>query len=327
MKTKFLPLIFVILLGLTCVGVHASKRMGSGKPVGQQSNNVSQREAAKPAQPGTQPSASPSTAPTPAQAPVASPTRRPWAAMAGGLAAGLGLAWLAHSMGLGAEFGQFLMFGLLAFILIAVVGYFMRRRNNSRPNDLAPMAFQGAGSSLSSSTNVNAHNQSSHLFTGHQSQPVNNQVAPGSNQSLHSNYSSVLNPTNWSIPEGFDVNGFLETVKKGFISMQDAWDRSDTALMRTWMTDDMLSEIKVQLSDRDSTPLFAQIAKTEVNELEAVLLGIEQAGDNYLASVEFKGMIKEGLHADPEPFKEVWNMSYSKSGNKVWLIAGIQQVS
>jgi hypothetical protein len=26
----------------------------------------------------------------------------------------LGLAWLAHSMGLGAEFGQFLTFGLLA---------------------------------------------------------------------------------------------------------------------------------------------------------------------------------------------------------------------
>jgi hypothetical protein len=32
--------------------------------------------------------------------------KRPWGAMLGGLAAGLGLAWLAHSLGLGAGFGN-----------------------------------------------------------------------------------------------------------------------------------------------------------------------------------------------------------------------------
>jgi len=48
--------------------------------------------------------------------------------MSGGLAAGLGLAWLANSLGLGHEFGQMLMFGLLALAIMLVVGWFMRSR-------------------------------------------------------------------------------------------------------------------------------------------------------------------------------------------------------
>ena len=321
MKKQFLTLLFLFLFSLTCVSVNAAKRMGSGKPVGQQSGNVSQREAAKPAQPGAQPAGSPSaapSAPSPASAPMASPTRRPWGAMVGGLAAGLGLAWLAHSMGFGAEFGQFLLFGLLAFVLLAVVGYFMRRRGPSPANGESPLAYQAAGQPAFSNSNFNSPNPSKSMVDPN---------APAAQSTHNSNPSTPSNPSNWSIPDGFDTHGFLETVKKGFVSMQDAWDRSDTALMRTWMTEEMLSEIKAELSERDATPLFAQITKTEVVQLEAVLLGMELLGDHYLASVEFEGTIKEGAHAHPEPFKEVWNMSYSRSGNKVWLIAGIQQVS
>jgi hypothetical protein len=48
--------------------------------------------------------------------------------MLGGLAAGLGLAWLASSMGFGEELGQFMMFGLIALVIMMAVGYFMRRR-------------------------------------------------------------------------------------------------------------------------------------------------------------------------------------------------------
>ena len=64
--------------------------------------------------------------------------------MLGGLAAGLGLAWLAHSMGFGAEFGQLLMFGLIAMAVVALIGFFMRRRGPQMPAD--PYAYGGAGS-------------------------------------------------------------------------------------------------------------------------------------------------------------------------------------
>ena len=43
-----------------------------------------------------------------------------------------------------------------------------------------------------------------------------------------------------------------------------------------------------------------------------------------LASVEFNGMIREEPSAGPSPFREVWNMSKSRSGGSGWLVAGVQ---
>jgi predicted lipid-binding transport protein (Tim44 family) len=120
---KLWTLILASALAFTSLHADASKRLGGGKSVGQQSNNVTQNQAAKPAAPAQATPAA--AAPAPA---AAAPQRRPWGAMLGGLAAGLGLAWLANSLGLGAEFGQFLMFGLLALVIMMAVGYFMRRR-------------------------------------------------------------------------------------------------------------------------------------------------------------------------------------------------------
>jgi len=145
---KFWASIFVIAMALTSMHAEAAKRLGGGKSVGQQSSNVTQREATKPAAPvqnATQ--AAPAPAAAPAAPPVAAqPQRKPWGAMLGGLAAGLGLAWLAHSLGFGAEFGQFLMFGLLALVIMMVIGAFMRRRQPEAANT-SPYAFEGAGAS------------------------------------------------------------------------------------------------------------------------------------------------------------------------------------
>jgi len=103
---KLLSLFFAVLLLLAGVNAEAA-RIGGGKSMGKQSGNVTQREAA-PAQSAGNAAARPANA--------AAPTapRRPWGAMLGGLAAGLGLAWLAHSLGMGEGFGQILMFALLA---------------------------------------------------------------------------------------------------------------------------------------------------------------------------------------------------------------------
>ena len=130
---------FVLALSLSLVGFHAdAKRMGGGKSFGQQSNNVTQRQAAPP-QNAAKPAAP---APTAAAAP-----KRPWGAMLGGLAAGLGLAWLANSLGMGEGFGQMLMFGLLALGIMMAVGWFMRSRKAAQAQHggaPSPFAFQGA---------------------------------------------------------------------------------------------------------------------------------------------------------------------------------------
>jgi len=84
----------------------------------------------------------------------------------------------------------------------------------------------------------------------------------------------------------------------------------------------MLTEIKAQLADRERQG--GHRGKTEVDMLDANLLGIEDTGGDYLASIEFSGMIREEPSAGPSAFREVWNMVKAKDGDSGWLVAGVQ---
>jgi predicted lipid-binding transport protein (Tim44 family) len=123
-------------------------RLSGGRKMGRQSTNVGQ-QGANPAGPPTAPAQQSVQRPAQAApAPVAQPApRRPWGAMLGGLAAGLGLAWLAHSLGFGEAFGNILMIGLLIMLALGVIGWLMRRR----AGPAAPPAFALPGGSYSPS--------------------------------------------------------------------------------------------------------------------------------------------------------------------------------
>jgi len=311
---------FVLALGLSLAGFHAdAKRMGGGKSVGQQSNNATQNQAAKPAAPAQAAPAAPAPAPAAAQ-----PQRRPWGAMLGGVAAGLGLAWLAHSMGLGAEFGQFLMFGLLALVIMMVVGYFMRRRQTQTAS--SPYAFEGAGAPAQPQTapqynprNV-GNDASARPWEG---QTASFEPAAPARQGLNIGSGVAGGASAWSIPAGFGVEGFVVAAKQNFIHLQDAWDRSDIPALKAMMTDTMLDEIKSQLAEREALAP-GQVNKTEVVSLQAQLLGIEELENDFLASIEFTGLIREDPSAGPSPFREIWNMGRPKQGQMGWLVAGVQ---
>ncbi len=143
-----------MLLALSTLNAEAARRMGGGKSTGQQSSNVTQREAAKPAAPSQAAAAKPA---TPAAAPAA-PAKRPWGAMLGGLAAGLGLAWLASSLGLGEAFGNMLMFALLAMVAVAVIGYFLRSRKGGAAQQQGGLAYQGAGQTADAPASLPQYN-------------------------------------------------------------------------------------------------------------------------------------------------------------------------
>src|SRR3990172_9290848 len=112
---RWLSMLTMSLL-LVAGQAEAAKRFGGGMSFGKQSSNVTQRQTAPAPVAPTQAAAtkSPATA-----APAAAAPRKPWGAMLGGLAAGLGLAWLANSLGLGEAMGQVLMFALLAMLIMA----------------------------------------------------------------------------------------------------------------------------------------------------------------------------------------------------------------
>lgn len=320
---KWLPALLVAFLMVLPPEADA-RRMGGGKSFGQQSGNVSQRNAAPANNPGapTQNANSATNKPAPA-APAAAAPKKPWGAMLGGLAAGLGLAWLAHSLGLGEGFGQILMFALLAMAAFAIFKMVMRARSGARsaPAAASPFAFQGAGAGSPSP-------ESAPLPRGYSPNNVGNDASArpweGSNMAGGSMIGSALaGSQNWGVPEGFDAAGFIEAAKRNFTTLQAAWDRSDVSTLRSMMTDEMLSEIRSQLAERESHR-GDEPNHTEVLMIEAQLLGIEDLGEAYMASVEFSGMIREEPSSGPSPFREVWNMTKAKTGASGWLVAGVQ---
>jgi predicted lipid-binding transport protein (Tim44 family) len=127
----------------------------------------------------------------------------------------------------------------------------------------------------------------------------------------------------WGVPADFDTLGFVNAAKQNFMTLQQAWDRSDISALRVMMTDTMLSEIQAQLAEREATS-NGQVNHTEVVMLDARLLGIEEVGTTYMASVEFSGLIREEPSSGPTPFREVWNMTKPKDGSLGWLVAGVQ---
>ena len=320
---KWLPALLVAFLMVLPPEADA-RRMGGGKSLGQQSGNVSQRNAAPANNPGapTQNANSAANKPAPA-APAAAAPKKPWGAMLGGLAAGLGLAWLAHSLGLGEGFCQILMFALLAMAAFAIFKMVMRARSGARsaPAAASPFAFQGAGAGSPSP-------ESAPLPRGYSPNNVGNDASArpweGSNMAGGSMIGSALaGSQNWGVPEGFDAAGFIEAAKRNFTTLQAAWDRSDVSTLRSMMTDEMLSEIRSQLAERE-THRGDEPNHTEVLMIEAQLLGIEDLGEAYMASVEFSGMIREEPSSGPSPFREVWNMTKAKTGASGWLVAGVQ---
>ena len=135
--------------------------------------------------------------------------------------------------------------------------------------------------------------------------------------------SALAGAQTWGIPSGFDRDGFLSQAKANFVTLQNAWDKADIAALRAMMTDEMVGEIRQQLADRE-THTGGGSNQTDVVMLNAQLLGIEDLGAAYMASVEFSGMIREEPSAGPSPFREVWNMTKPKDGSSGWLVAGLQ---
>jgi len=317
--------VLTMSLALFAGQAEAAKRFGGGKSFGQQSSNVSQRQAtpppAAPAQGVTN-----SAVKNPAGAAAAAP-KRPWGAMLGGLAAGLGLAWLASSLGLGEAMGQFMMFALLALVVMAVVGWVMRsRKPQGAASNASPFAFQGAGQTVTPASYrpENVGNDASARPWERSATAFDSTKAGSMGAATGSIIGSGLaGSQTWGIPAGFDSEGFLRSAKANFVSLQAAWDKSDIAALRVMMTDTMLKEIQAQLAEREAHT-GGPLNLTEVVMIEAHLLGIEDLGDDYMASVEFSGMIREEPSAGPAPFREVWNMTKTKSGQSGWLVAGVQ---
>lgn len=307
-KAGLLALAGIIMVGVVVQDAEA-RRMGGGRSFGRQSTTATQQHQATPPsqsmQPGQPGAAAQRAQPAPAAAPApaAQPPRNRWLGPIAGLAAGLGIAALLSHFGLGGAFAgamaNMIVIALVVFAAIWLFRFFMRKKNGGQPAYATPGGSAPFGGSARSELNQ---------------EPTYAAPSPA-------NLAAPASPAVADLPAGFDSEAFLRNAKVYFVRLQDAWDRGNTGDIREFTTPEMFAEVKLDIDARNGQP-----NRTDVVQLNADLLGVEDRGTEYLASVRFHGLIRESEGAAAEPFVEIWNLSKQSTGNEGWLLAGIQQV-
>ncbi|MBC3873846.1 Tim44 domain-containing protein [Undibacterium flavidum] len=319
MNKIFLSLMLMLGAMTMVVADADAQRMGKRSSFGRQSSNVTQKAppatTANPAQaakPGAPNAATPAVPPKPSI---------PWKGIVGGLIGGALLAGLFSSLGMGgglaSAMGSILTFALIGFAVFFLFRLFTRKKDGAAPSMFNQQpAYAGVPNNNSLpeiGSRINPAQQAPAAFT----------PASVSTANLNSTGSApVANQGTWTVPADFDVAAFLRSAKSNYIRLQAAWDRGDINDIREFTSPEMFAEMKLELQDRGNAK-----NETDVVSLEAEFLGLETQTYDYLASVKFTGMIKEGGATMAEPFAEVWNLAKPVNGQSGWLLAGIQQLN
>jgi predicted lipid-binding transport protein (Tim44 family) len=285
----------VTAVALLSADVVDAKRLGGGRSLGMQRQNVAPSQPAPSVAPrpgaasdpvmSAQPGAAAARAATPA-APAPSGMSR-WLGPIAGIAAGLGLAALMSHLGLSESFGSLLLVGLL------VIGAIMLVRRFLMPRTIAEPAAAGRAP-----------------FAGFTPAPGVSRVEPTLNSAA---------PPVRSLPPGFDAEPFLQQAKLQFRRLQAAYDKAELTVLSDVMTPALFAEVSQEIDARGSH------VPTEVVALNAEILEVVSEGRQYVASVRFNGLVREDGVSQPKPFVEIWNLTKPVDGSSGWLLAGVQQ--
>jgi predicted lipid-binding transport protein (Tim44 family) len=288
---KFLALAAAVVVGLTLniSDAEAAKRLGGGGSTGMQ------RQATPPAK-NTQ--AAPAQQQNAAAAPAAQP-KRSWLGPIAGLAAGLGLAALASHLGFGEGLANFMMIALLAVAVIAVIGFFMRKKAGAQ----APgMQYAAAGAGADGSA-------------------PRPDFTPAGGSAAAPVAAAVGAAGTGNIPADFDAEAFARNAKLNFIRLQTANDAANFDDIREFTTPEMFAEIKLAIDERKGAK-----QETDVVELNAQVFDVAQEENRHIVSVHFSGLIREDRNAAAESFSEIWHLTKPIDASRGWAVAGIQQV-
>lgn len=106
------------------------------------------------------------------------------------------------------------------------------------------------------------------------------------------------------LPAGLDAATLLDAARDQFMRLQAAWDAGDMALLGALTTPQMLDELRSELPAAGSPP-----NRTDVLSLQARLLGVDDLGSVWLATIEFTGTVRECPERGPAAFRELWLMT------------------
>lgn len=300
---KFLIAMMVMFTTLSFTITDAeARRMGGGGSFGKQSRSFSPKAPSQFSKQNNASNASKS------GAAGAGKAASPWRGMLGGALLGLGLGALLSQFGIGGALASMISSALMIGLLI-MAGLFIYRMLMRRKQGGSQAGYTPAYAARSS------HTPEIGSSMAQSAQPVAFDSGQASYGSGSSDFSQPA-----GVPADFDVPGFLRNAKTYFIRLQASWDSANVNDIREFSTPEMFAELQMQLHERG-----ASANHTDVVSLDAELLGIDTSDTDYLASVQFAGMIRESENANAEAFSEIWNLVKPINGGG-WLLAGIQQV-
>jgi predicted lipid-binding transport protein (Tim44 family) len=335
MKHWLIGALVVAIVATVAPTAADAKRVGGGKSTGMQ-RDMPARTApdAAPGKPAQAPAAAPA-APTAgaAAAPAAAPKRN-WMGPLAGLAAGLGIAALMSSMGLGAGFGNFLTMALLAVAAFFVIRFLMRRFAGNRTPALAGAAA-GAGAARANPAvwpSANSHERTALDATavGGAGGSGNQALASGSSAAepeVQAASTPAEAPAARAVPQAFvpasfDSEAFTRTAKMIFIRLQAANDTADLDDLRRFTTPELFASLRLDIQDRGTA-----VQHTDVQEVHAQVLDVASEATDQVVSVRFTGKMVEEKGAAATSFNEVWHLVKPLDDSKSWAIAGIEQMS
>lgn len=315
-STRLSQLLMVVVLAFSTLAMLGAsfdaeaRRMGGGKSFGRQSSNITkQRQAVTPPAANAGRNAATPAGANAARGAAAAPKTgmSRFLGPIAGIAAGLGIAALLSSLGLGGALLEALSSMVLIGLVIFAVMFIIRRIRGGGQKPVAQSAQSATPMYRESTPSMPA------------SRPAEVQSSAATVAATQAPQATQEIDPSWFIPEDFDITSFLNNAKTQFREIQNLWDQGNPAVLKEYLTDDLLKEITPEIQAREGAQ------ETQIVLLNAELLGIEKVTDGHLASVRYSGMLREEANTEAFSFEEVWNL-YKAEGTG-WLLAGIQQIN
>lgn len=309
---KKLWLFFAILFTFTLSMEAAyAKRLGSGKSMGKSYQTAPARQqdtASTPA--GRDAAAAPQQQ---RQAASAAPGTNSRKGLMGGLLGGLlvgGLfaALFAGGAFEGLQFMDFLIIGLLAFVLFKLI---KALRKPAPPQSAPQPAYAGAGAAPMPLPNL----------------PVTRQEeAPTPRVSLfdtlNSGSTSREAQAPLRLPPDFNPEAFLAQATGHYRTLQQAWNDNNLDLIRDYATPALFSELKAERAALTHAP------RTEILELNVELVRADHGLIQSDISLRFSGRYRDLQEGVEEPFTDIWHLERNHARSDApWHLAGIESAT
>lgn len=254
--------------------------------------------------------------------PAASPTSPMGGSFARGLAGGIMGGFLgsmlfggmAHGMGAGGGIGGS-GFGLFEILLLAGLAY-LAYRWFSRRKALAG----NTGTGFSQDQNTPGQ-----LFSGSGAQqPAQENLVE---DPLVTGVKEI-----WTVDQDFDPEAFKETAQDLFFKIQAGWTRRETAVLKDFVGDQLLSEYGLHFEEMKKDGHINRVENIAVRKIDLINAGVQQG--EIFVTVRFtanlldytvdekSGEVVKGDPENPVKFEEDWTFA-CPVGTRKWKVEGI----